>query len=154
MAFAMRVNFVDVICDNSLQNEYVNGRKEGYSFDIRLSYYRGHFLSDIDTFELFMDEKRVPDADIAFCLNGKEFYISQLPECYTEFWSLLKPARIRVNKKNGLEDGAHDLKLNLMLRVPYLPLPGAADDHTYMPLDCGGEKKMMLGERQGEKNNE
>ena len=31
MGFAMRVNFVDVICDDSLKNEYVNGKKMGYS---------------------------------------------------------------------------------------------------------------------------
>lgn len=154
MAFAMRVNFVDVICDDSLRNEYVNGKKNGYAFDIRLSYYRGHFLSDIDKLELFVDGEFVAQKDIFFCLNGKEFYAEQLSECYTEFWNLLEPAKIRVRRPNGLEKGAHEIKLNLMLRVPYLPLPGADNDHMYMPLDCGGEKVLTLCEFQGDKENE
>ena len=50
MAFAMRINFVDVVCDDSMKNIFANGKKVGYQFDIRLSYYRGHFLSVIDEF--------------------------------------------------------------------------------------------------------
>lgn len=146
MGFAMRVNFVDVICDDSLTNEYVNGKKTGYGFDVRLSYYRGHFLSDIDRLELWMDGEKVDEKDIFFCLNGKEFYVSQLTECFTEFWSLLEPARIRVHKTGGLSNGPHHIKLNLMMRVPYLPLPGGKTDHDYMPLDAGGEKTLSIRE--------
>ena len=52
MGFAMRMNFVDVIVDDSFKNYYVNGKKMGYQFDIRLSYYRGHFLSGRSQAEL------------------------------------------------------------------------------------------------------
>ncbi len=149
MGFAMRVNFVDVICDDSLKNELVSGKKCGYSFDVRLSYYRGHFLSDIDVLEITVDGEKVDESDISFCLNGKEFYVSQLKEAYTEFWSLLEPAKIKVMKKGGLANGEHHIKLNLMMRVPYLPLPGG-NDHTYMPLDAGGEKTLSIHEFGGE----
>mgnify|MGYP000470738432 FL=1 len=50
MGFAMRMNFVDVVVSDSLKHYYVDGKKMGYQFDIRLSYYRGHFLSVIDEF--------------------------------------------------------------------------------------------------------
>lgn len=30
MAFAMRVNFVDVVCGNSLKNDRVNGKKKWF----------------------------------------------------------------------------------------------------------------------------
>ena len=72
MAIAMRLNFVDVIQNDSLKNVYVNGKKSGYKFDIRLSYYRGHFLSVIDTLEVTVDGEKVKTEDITFCLKGKE----------------------------------------------------------------------------------
>ena len=60
MGFAMRMNFVDVVVDDSLKNVKVNGKNIGYQFDIRLSYYRGHFLSVIDEFGIKVDGKGVP----------------------------------------------------------------------------------------------
>ena len=39
----LSLNFVDVVCDDSLKHLYVNGKKTGCQFDVRLSYYRGHF---------------------------------------------------------------------------------------------------------------
>lgn len=59
MAFALRINFVDVVCDDSMKNVFANGKKVGYQFDIRLSYYRGHFLSVIDEFRVKLDRKSV-----------------------------------------------------------------------------------------------
>lgn len=144
MSFAMRVNFVDVIPDGSLRNEYRDGRIEGYAFDVRLSYYRGHYLSDIDELEVTVDGKRVEDERVSFCLNGKEFTIAEVKEAYTEFWRLLDPAVIRVHQAGGLAKGSHHIALKLMLRVPYLPLPGADNDHTYMPLDACGEKTLEV----------
>lgn len=78
MSFAMRVNFVDVICDGSLKNEYINGKKMGYSFAVRLSYYRGHFLSDIDTLEVKVDGKSIrknyllPEWERTISFTGKK----------------------------------------------------------------------------------
>lgn len=144
MSFAMRVNFVDVICDNSLKNDYVGGEKMGYSFDIRLSYYRGHFLSDIDIFEVFVDNEPVAAQDITFGINGKELSVYELSRACTEFWRLLDPAHIKVHKPGGLEPGSHHIKVKLMLRVPYLPLPGGNSDHCYMPLDSCGEKTLEV----------
>lgn len=144
MGFAMRVNFVDVICGDSLKNEYINGKKIGYSFEIRLSYYRGHFLSDIDTLEVKLDGQEVAPEKITFCLNGKEFSVWEVKEAYTEFWTLLTPAVIRIHQPGGLEKGAHLVELTLMLRVPYLPLPGGDGAHSYMPLDSCGKKLLEV----------
>lgn len=149
MGFAMRVNFVDVLVDKSLRNEYTNGKIAGYSFKVRLSYYRGHFLSDIDCLEVTTDGEKVNENDIIFCLNGKELSVSQVKEAYTEFWKLLEPAVIKVHHPGGLSKAKHEIDLKLMLRVPYLPLPGSDNDHTYMPLDSCGKKVFDLTGRSG-----
>lgn len=146
MSFAMRVNFVDVICDGSLKNEYINGKKMGYSFAVRLSYYRGHFLSDIDTLEVKVDGKSIEEERITFCLNGKELSVSQVKNAYNEFWPILQEAYIKVYEPGGINREEHEIELKLMLRVPYLPLPGGNNDHCYMPLDSCGKKVLTTRE--------
>ena len=144
MGFAMRINFVDVICDNSLKNTYVNGKKSGFVFDIRLSNYRGHYLSCIDEFKVTVDGEEIVDENVAFGINNKEFNVNQFPNLISEFWQLIEPAHISVYKKSGLSAGDHDIKVHLMLRVPYMPLSASAEDSKYMPLDCCGEKVLSI----------
>ena len=146
MGFAMRINFVDVICDDSLKNIYVNGKKNGFDFDIRLSYYRGHYLSCINEFKATVDGEELADEDVTFCINNKEFNVNQFPYLISEFWQLLEPAHIKVYKRGGLSVGEHDIKVHLMLRVPYMPLSAAAEDTKYMPLDSCGEKVLCIKE--------
>lgn len=157
MGFAMKLRFVDVICDDSLRNIYINGKKSGYQFDIRLGYYRGLYLSCIDRFEVIVDGEKVADEDITFSINQKEFSVYELPYCRTEFWHLIEPARISVIKPGGLSAGEHKIEVILMLRAPYMPLPGGKDDHDYMPIDSCGEKVLSIvedveGPGRGEEN--
>ena len=143
MGFAMRMNFVDVVVDDSLKNRYLDGEKIGYQFDIRLSYYRGHFLSVIDEFAVKVDGEEVPLDSIMFCINGKEFGVAQLESCYTEFWNIIEPATIKVHKPGGLASGDHTVDVTLMFRSPYMPI---GPDHQYMPVDsCGSKTLPVLG---------
>lgn len=65
MGLALRLNFVNVVCDDSLKNFWANGKKIGYQFDVRLSYYRGHFLSTIDEIGVKVDGVDVPTENIS-----------------------------------------------------------------------------------------
>ena len=141
MAFAMRMEFVDVVVDGSLKNSVVNGRKTGYQFDIRLAYYRGHFLSVIDEFAVTVDGEPVPDECIKFCINGKEFSPVEFDKCYTEFWQVVEPATIRVFQPGGLAAGEHDIDVKLMFHSPYMPI---GPDHQYMPVDGCGRKTLTV----------
>ncbi|MBE5890691.1 MAG: hypothetical protein E7282_06935 [Lachnospiraceae bacterium] len=141
MGFAMRMNFVDVVVDNSLKHYDVNGKRMGYQFDIRLSYYRGHFLSVIDEFAVKVDGEPVPNEMIKLCINGKEFSPIEFDKCYTEFWQVIEPATIRVFYPGGLSDGAHDIDVTLMFRSPYMPI---GPNHMYMPVDSSGSKRLEI----------
>lgn len=143
MEFGLRMSFVDVICDNSLKNVYVNGNVVGYEFDVRLAYYRGLYLSCIDVLEVFIDGEKVLEDTIRFGINEKQFAVCQLKHCYTEFWGLLDPANITVLQPGGLAPGEHKVELKLILRIPYMPL---GDNHQYMPLISSGEKKLQVQE--------
>lgn len=141
MGFAMRMNFVDVVVDDSLKNYYVNNKKMGYQFDIRLSYYRGQFLSVIDKFGIKVDGEQVPAEGIKFCINGKEFSPVEFDKCYTEFWQILEPATIRVCCPGGLPEGEHTIEVKLFFRSPYMPI---GPKHRYMPVDSCGSKTLTI----------
>lgn len=135
MAFAMRMQLnPEIIKKNTFKNMYINGKKNGFEFDVQLAYYRGHYLSDIDLLEVYMDGEKMPQEAVTFELNGKEMPVYKLRYAVTEFWSQVAPAKIRVIKKGGVQPGEHELELKLMLRVPYMQI---GPDHNFMPLDSG-----------------
>lgn len=135
MGFAMRMKLnSEIIKKDSLKSMYINGKKNGFEFDVQLAYYRGHYLSDIDLLEVYVDGEKMPQEAVTFELNGKEMPIYKLSWAVTEFWSQVVPAKIHVIKKGGLSMGEHVLELKLMLRVPYMCI---GPNHTYMPLDSG-----------------
>lgn len=135
MGFAMRMQLnEEIVKTSSFKSIYINGNKNGFEFDVQLSYYRGHYLSDIELLEVYLDGEIMPKEAVTFELNGKEMPLYKLNYAMTEFWSQVVPAKIRVIKKDGISTGAHELELKLMLRVPYMEL---GPDHMFMPLDCG-----------------
>ena len=143
MGFAMRMNFVDVVVDDSLKNIKANGKNVGYQFDIRLSYYRGHFLSVIDEFGVKVDGQEVPAEAIKFCINGKEFSPIEFDKCYTEFWQVIEPATIKVFSLGGLSEGEHEIDVTLFFHSPYMPI---GPNHQYMPVDSCGSKTLKVSE--------
>ncbi len=133
-AIPLRLNFVDVVCDDSLKHLYVNGKKAGCQFDVRLSYYRGHFLSVIDRLEVEIDGEKIPQEAISFCLRDEEYGIAQLHNLVSVFWPIAEPATIKVLKKGGFTAGEHDINFILYFRSPYM----IVGPDLYMPIDsCG-----------------
>lgn len=146
MAFSMKLPFVDVVCNDSLKNTYVNGKKLGYEFQIRLSNYRGHYLSCIEEFAVTVDGKEVNPDYLTFTLNGKEFTVRQLSSLVSEFWSLIEPATINVYQPGGLTEGEHQIDVKLMLRIPYMAVPGRKVEREYAVLDSCGSKTLAIRE--------
>ncbi len=144
MGFAMRMQLNEqIVKKESLRHMYINGKKNGFSFDVQLAYYRGHYLSDIDSLEVWLDGEKQPDEAVTFELNGKEMPVYKLKYAVTEFWSQVVPATIHVIKAGGLAAGEHELDFRLMLRVPYMQLgPG----HLFMPLDSGEKVTVTVAE--------
>lgn len=140
MEFAMRMQLNEqIVKKESFSHIYINGKKNGFCFDVQLAYYRGHYLSDIDSLEVYLDGKKMPEEAVTFELNGKEMPIYKLKYAVTEFWSQVTPATINVIKAGGVSSGEHELDFRLMLRVPYMQI---GPDHMFMPLNSG--EKVMI----------
>lgn len=144
MKYAKKLNNIDnVIVRDSLKN-FGNGEKyAGYQFELRLDYYRGHFLSVIDEFEVKVDGCRIPDEQIKFCINGKAFSPVEFDKCYTEFWQVTEAAVIKIIALGGLEPGEHDIEVIMYYRSPYMPI---GENHQYMAIDNCGSRKMAVSE--------
>jgi hypothetical protein len=146
MALALKVRMSDVIQNGTLRNYYVNGTVCGYQFDVRLGYYRGHYLSVIEKLGVEIDNQSVDSKDITFCLGGKEFAVDELKYQISEFWTILTSAMLMIRKPGGLQPGEHSINLVLMLRSPYLPMPGVTTSHSYVPIDSCEQKIVALRE--------
>ena len=144
MGFAMRQDFNgEFVKRGSFRHLYINGKKNGFAFEAILGYYRGHYLSDIDNLEVYLDGVRMPDEAVTFELNGKELPVYKLKYAVTEFWSQVVPATINVILPGGVSAGEHELDFRLMLRVPYMQI---GPDHTFMPLDSGEKLTVSVAE--------
>lgn len=140
--FAMRMKLnEEIIKQASFEALFINGKKNGFSFDVQLAYYRGHYLSDIDTLEVWIDGEKMPDEAVTFELNGKEMPIYKLKYAVTEFWSQVDLAKIHVLKAGGFA-GEHEIELKLMLRIPYMQI---GPEHNFMPLDSGEKVSIDMG---------
>lgn len=132
--FAMRMKLNDqIIKKDSVKEIYINGKKNGFSFEVQLAYYRGHYLSDIDLLEVYVDGEKTSDEAVTFELHGKELPIYKLKHAITEFWSQVDLAKVHVLKPGGLI-GEHEVELKLLLRIPYMQI---GPEHDFMPLDSG-----------------
>ncbi|MBO0451565.1 C-glycoside deglycosidase beta subunit domain-containing protein [Candidatus Enterococcus murrayae] len=139
--FAMRMKLNEqIIKKDFFKGLYINGSRNGFSFDVQLAYYRGHYLSDIDLIEVYVDGEKMPDEAVTFELRGKELPLYKLKYAVTEFWSQVDLAKIRVLKAGGLT-GEHEIELKLMLRIPYMQI---GPEHHFMPLDSGEKVSVLL----------
>ncbi|MDT0145595.1 DUF6379 domain-containing protein [Priestia aryabhattai] len=152
MTFVMRLDFVDTVCDNSLVNTYINDKKLGYEFQVRLSYYRGHYLSCIEELTVVVDGKKIDSNDMTFCLNDKEFTMAQIPYLISEFWNVNEAATIKVYNPNGLDDGEHTIEVTLLLRNAYMFVPGNTPQHNYAVLDSSGSKTLLVKDAEGSRS--
>ena len=104
--------------ERKIYREYVEEANVGYSFLIRYPSYRGTFLSCITSFEVEVDGEKIPEEDLRFCLNGKEFVIPELKDLHREYWFVLDAARVKVVGRD-IADGDHQVKVTMFHRIPY-----------------------------------
>ena len=96
---------------------------DGFSFDIRIPYYRGIALSMIEAFEVTVDGQQVPRDSIHFVLRGTERTHDELELDADTRWEFGEVASLRVDWPGGLAPGDHVIEQATQLRISYLPAP-------------------------------
>lgn len=108
-----------LICRSNMKNVAVGDVVIGYEFQIKYPSYRGAFLSCIEDLKFFVDDEEIPAGKISFKLNGKDFLLSELKECFKEYWFVRTPATVFVRQDGGIAAGEHKLRVYMKHRVPY-----------------------------------
>ncbi len=108
-----------LICKDPIKNKTVGDATIGYEFNIKYPSYRGVYLSCIEDMFFEMDGERIPKEAVVFTLNGKDFLLDEISECYKEYWYVRTKATIRVMKDGGIAPGEHQLRVYMKHRVPY-----------------------------------
>ena len=114
-----------MLCDTPIHNVNVKGIDYAYEFCIHYPTYRGTYLSCIEELYFEVDGERVPDKDVEFHLNGKQFLLSELKDLFAEYWHIRDDAVIRVINFEGLKKGSvHKVKVHMQHRIPYTGYEG------------------------------
>ena len=101
------------VCDNTIK---------GYEFGVKIPYYMGVPLSQIDLYKVYMDGTEVDPEDIRLIMKtGEEFKMSEILTVGTYFWEYGESLRTVVLKEGGLPKGEHELKVEVRIAVFYFP---------------------------------
>lgn len=128
-----------LIVDEPIKNVKAGEAVVGYEFKLQYPSYRGTFLSCIEELRFTMDGESIDKKDIVFILNGKQFLIDELAECFKEYWFVLDFATVRVLKTGGLSEGEHEVGCCIKHKIPYTGYFG-----EYLVMDADETKRLTV----------
>ena len=110
-----------VIQSRGFRNVSEGGRVTGFQVPIRLTGYRGVWLSQLRPATLTVDGTRFEGDQITWTVDGKTYAQDQLAHRGDVHWSSLDPAILTVKQPGGLELGIHEIKVDFQMSTSYLP---------------------------------
>lgn len=109
-----------LVLENSLENVEKDGKIVGFKFGVRISGYRGIFVSLVNGYYVVVDGVEYPQSAQKFEVNGREpRTYEQLKKAVWEHWNYGDPAYIYVEKEGGLSKGEHTLTVEGSLLEQY-----------------------------------
>ena len=152
-----------MICTRDFRNVSDGGQITGFQVKIRINYYRGCYLSMIDTLRLVVDDEEFPSGRMTMTVGERTYTFDQLAKEMNARWFFGDPATLTVRKPGGLKPGMHKVQLGLFIRNSYVPRydpenlfgffdiphgPGGATGYGTppSPLPLAASKKMTLVE--------
>ena len=99
---------------------------DGFTFGIRLNWYRSLPLSSVDILSVKVDGEQVPLDQVLFEINDHQYSQAELLEKYEEFWFVQDFAGICVRQPGKVNQGeSHTIEAEVSLRFPYMQIgPG------------------------------
>lgn len=104
-----------VIADASLR-----GREDGFTFDLRMPWYRALPLSSLEGLEVRIDGETLPSDELRLTLAGETYALADLPPLFDDWWYVADPATVWAPRAGGLGAGEHELDVTIALRIPYI----------------------------------
>ena len=109
------------IQSRGFRNILEGGKIKGFRVPVRLTHYRGVWLSQLRPATVTVDGETYEKEQITWVVDGKEYAQSELKNYPDIQWSSLNPAILQVHKPGGLPLGIHDVEVKFAYSTSYLP---------------------------------
>ena len=112
--------FIEGSCHNFSEEKCV----KGFSLATNITYYRAIPLSMVNDIRVYVDAKECPRTAIRCSVDKKDWFtLDEMKTVTTYKWEYDEPLYIRVLKDGGLQPGTHQVKLTVITRTAYIPVP-------------------------------
>jgi Domain of unknown function (DUF6379) len=109
-----------MLTDQVIRDGSLRGDDDGFTFDLRMPWYRALPLACVEGLEVRIDGEEVPREELRLTLDGTTYALADLPPLHDEWWYVADPAEVRVPRPGGLAPGSHELDVTIALRIPYI----------------------------------
>jgi hypothetical protein len=123
-----------LICEDGFSNVVRDGRIVGFQLKVRITYYRGVFLSLIEGFDVAIDGRKFSREQMSFSNSRNTFTLAEMETAVNDRWEFGEPATLFIAESGGLAAGPHEIEVVEHLRISYLPWPSATADKKTLTL--------------------
>ncbi|HNB52759.1 MAG TPA: DUF6379 domain-containing protein [Anaerolineales bacterium] len=123
-----------IICENDFKNVEEAGETVGFQFNARLPYYRGLGISMVENLGITVNAEKFPREAIRVTLHGNTYSLDEMEQEYEDRWEFGEEGTVTVQKSGGLPAGLHNLEMDVVLRVSYLPFLLTGSDNKVLEL--------------------
>jgi hypothetical protein len=115
----------NVFIEGTLKNTAEKGKLTGFELKTHITYYRGIPLSMVDDIRVAVDGIVIERDRIRCSVDEGEYYftLDEMTTVVSHKWEYGEPMTIRVLMDGGLPKGDHKVKLTVITRTAYIPVP-------------------------------
>lgn len=119
-----------MIDEKSISSEIGDNEVKSFEFNSKLPYYRGIPLSMVEIIKINIDGNEFPLENITLNVRNKDYSLSNREMETIERWEFGEISKIKVDCPDGIKKGKHQLNLQMVLRIGYLPFPALRNFST------------------------
>ncbi|HEX7834624.1 MAG TPA: DUF6379 domain-containing protein, partial [Pseudolysinimonas sp.] len=111
-----------------IAEDSLRAHPDGLALKLTIPWYRSLWLSSVSSLGLAVDGEQVPDADLAFELNGRRYAPGELVAESEELWYLQDHPLLIARRDDPARLGEqHDVVVTGELRLPYMQIAPGQD---------------------------
>jgi hypothetical protein len=111
-----------------------DGEKTGFQIGVRIPYYRGIQVSQVDDLELNVDGQSIPRDRMRVTLHGNTYTLDDFLTEENDRWEFGEVGTLTVDLPGGLPPGEHTFSLAPYLRIGYWQQTFAGRDTKVLDL--------------------
>lgn len=114
----------NVFIEGSCKNYQESGMTKGFELATHITYYRSIPLSMINEIAVTADGKIISRESIRCSVDKTDWFtLDEMTTVASYKWEYGEPLYIRVLQDGGLPAGEHNVKLTVITRTAYIPVP-------------------------------